>query len=118
MDVTSQNVDYYVRCNCGAIGLNIAGQTYYVAKQNLKKFFPMVDLRGCVRVGKTNYCCDYCVNHYGVDLCACGSGEHYNHCKNGFSVCGKPMQKVGSYGCVTAADCWGSGGEVAYEFYH
>lgn len=38
--------------------------------------------------------CNYCVNHWGVDLCACGSGKKVNKCKEGLRECGTPMQDI------------------------
>lgn len=40
------------------------------------------------------YNCDYCVNRWGIDLCACGSGEKVDECDNECSDCGKPAQEL------------------------
>lgn len=45
---------------------------------------------------KTFFNCDYCVNHWGTDICACGSGEKYQVCVNDFDECGRPMQELPS----------------------
>jgi hypothetical protein len=33
--------------------------------------------------------CNYCVNHWGTDICQCGSGKKYQKCH------GKPAQSLG-----------------------
>ena len=30
-----------------------------------------------------SYCCDHCVNHWGIDVCECGSGEPVGKCECG-----------------------------------
>lgn len=30
-----------------------------------------------------SYCCDHCVNHWGIDLCGCGSGQKVGKCECG-----------------------------------
>lgn len=30
-----------------------------------------------------SYCCDHCVNHWGIDLCECGSGKLVGICECG-----------------------------------
>lgn len=87
----------YTRCVCGAITLfGEDGRSYAVLAKNLKRFFPSLDLRKVKRAynGKT-CCCNHCVNHYGLDICACGSGEPYETCTRGFDECGKPMHILG-----------------------
>ena len=87
-------VSYQV-CKCGAITLNTAdGGAYSCKRRNLKRFVD-VDLRRVERLHDV-VCCDHCVNHYGMDLCACGSGETPSRCKGGFDCCGKPMQVFGN----------------------
>ena len=38
---------------------------------------------------------NHCVNHYGLDLCACGSGESPEECTAGFDECGNPYETLG-----------------------
>ena len=40
-----------------------------------------------IRIQQTVGSCDYCVNHWGVDLCGCGSGQKVGKCKNDYSEC-------------------------------
>lgn len=87
----------YTECVCGAITLEDAhGRTYSCDRKNLKRFLPDIDLRKIKRAYKQKtYACDHCVNHYGLDLCACGSGEPYEKCDAGLEECGQPMQTIG-----------------------
>ena len=90
----------YTKCVCGAITLfGDDGRSYSVSAKNLKRFLPSLDLRKVKRLyiaGRDmTVCCDHCVNHFGLDLCACGSGEPFETCKGGFEECGKPMHILG-----------------------
>jgi len=102
------NFKEYTECECGAITLfGKDGLTYSCARKNLKRFLPDIDLRKIKRAYKQKtYACDHCVNHYGLDLCACGSGEPYEECDAGLEVCGHPMQKLGEYECVVDKRSW------------
>lgn len=92
----------YTKCQCGALAITTErGEEYLVAEENRKTFFPGLDLRRLKRY-ETTYCCDHCVNHYGVDLCGCGSGEEFGKCTNGLPECEKPMQEIGFYTRVVA----------------
>lgn len=99
-------IESYQVCSCGALTFNMSnGSSYSVQKRNLKKFFPDLDLR--TLKGKKMqdcFCCNHCVNHYGLDLCGCGSGEPFGKCENGFEECKIPMQLLGSYDRVRADD--------------
>ena len=99
-------VSGYSKCTCGAITLYMeSGESYSCKQKNLRNFFPNIDIRRIERY-KESYCCDHCVNHYGLDLCGCESGEEFGKCDNGFPECEMPMQVVGAYSCVRAADSW------------
>jgi len=51
-------------------------------EDQFQKHFPNVDLE------KDKYgCCDYCVNHWGIDLCGCGSGQKVGECDGDFYEC-------------------------------
>lgn len=95
----------YSKCNCGAITIYTDELTYSCKQKNLKQFFPDIDLRKIERY-QESYCCDHCVNHYGLDLCGCGSGKDFGECDNGYDECDRPMQVVGEYACVRAASTW------------
>lgn len=101
----------YFKCSCGAVTVEVDGSTYSVKRSRLKEFFPDLDLRKCRKYSDV-FCCDHCVNHYGLDLCGCGSGEPFGKCESGLPECGFPMQKVGEYSFVQSSDGWLQGGMV------
>lgn len=98
----------YFRCECGAITILAAGGAdYSVSKTNFRRFFPTLDLTRITRYKKTCNC-NHCVNHYGLDLCGCGSGEEFGKCTNGLEECAIPMQVIGKYTKVVAKDAIGA----------
>ena len=100
------NITEYQKCSCGAISLYTDnGDAYSCKQKNLRKFFPNIDLRKIQRLPES-YCCNHCVNHFGLDLCGCGSGEEFGKCDEGYPECKQPMQVVGEYTPVCAADAW------------
>lgn len=40
--------------------------------------------------------CNSCANNWSVEKCACGSGEHFEDCEEGFEECGTPYQDLES----------------------
>ena len=78
-----KNIIGYNKCQCGAITLYFADGTVNSIKQkNLKKFG--IDLRKIKRQTKEKiYYCDHCINHYGLDICSCGSGKEIGKCNCG-----------------------------------
>ena len=95
----------YTKCSCGAITIETDCGEYSCKMENLKKFFPGIDLRKIHKYQDT-FCCNHCVNHYGLDLCGCGSGEDFGECENDFEECNRPMQVIGEYSRVIAAGGW------------
>ena len=78
----------YRECNCGAITLIFDdGTENHCKRTNLKKFG--ISLRGVKKEPMKIYMCDHCINHYGIDICECGSGKRYDKC------CGNPMETLG-----------------------
>ena len=75
-------------CQCGAYTVTISGVEYSIPSEIFKEKF------GDLKPEYTVQCCNYCVNGWGIDLCACGSGEKYNECDGGFNECGQPMQSM------------------------
>lgn len=103
------DIQYYHICSCGAVSITIDSMTYSVKKRHLKEYFPGIDLRNYRNMRMPNMStCNYCVNHYGLDLCACGSGKPFTRCSDGYSVCGKPMQVLGEHTSVRASDAFGT----------
>ena len=102
-NVHASDIIFYNKCQCGAITIETAAGTYSCKASEFKKFFPNVDLRRCKAAkGPREWsCCNHCVNHYGLDLCSCGSGEKVGQCDCGSP---EPMQKYGEYESVCAAD--------------
>ena len=90
----------YDKCQCGAVTLYFANGTNSSVKQkNLKKFG--IDLRKLKRINKQEmYACDHCINHYGLDICSCGSGKKVGKCECGST---EPSQTFGN-------SCYGVGG--------
>ena len=71
-------IENYDLCTCGAVTLNFEnGETNSILKKNLKKF--NITLKGIKKIN-TYTCCNHCVNHYGIDVCECGSGLPTNKC--------------------------------------
>lgn len=100
----NENKLEYFKCDCGAITIIMRDRTEYSCEQkNFKKFFPKLDLRRMNRY-PTTYSCNHCVNHYGLDLCGCGSGEPFGDCLNDLPECKYPMQMLGKYSRVIAED--------------
>ena len=101
------NITGYSTCTCGAITIYGEGDSYSCSRNNLEKFFPHLDLSEIEKFPQS-YMCDYCVNHYGLDLCGCGSGEPVGECTNDFDQCVNhtPMQIVDKYTHVRASNSW------------
>lgn len=94
----------YALCQCGAITLYYSDGTNYSCKKvNFNTFFPDVDLDDLEQL-QTTYCCDHCVNHYGLDLCGCGCGEDFGHCATNLIEGLLPMQMFGKYRRIVAND--------------
>jgi len=69
-------------CICGAVTIYFEnGENNSIKRINLKKYD--ISLNGLKPILKTKlYNCNHCINHYGLDLCQCGSGETPNKCCN------------------------------------
>ena len=93
-------MSYYVtKCNCGAVTVDGEndnhGERYSMSGELFSHYFPELAQETNLDDIQTMYCCDHCVNKYGLDLCACGSGEPYEKCEGGYPECGTPMQSLG-----------------------
>lgn len=96
--------DYSV-CACGATTVFGEGGTSYSTKNTT--LLPAKYKR--LNRLQDSYCCNYCVNHYGLELCGCGSGELFGKCDNGFPECEMPMQVLEGYTAVACASSWLAG---------
>ncbi|MCK5563672.1 MAG: hypothetical protein KAJ07_00360 [Planctomycetes bacterium] len=74
------------RCECGAVTVKSDNLNQCVMEGRLDEFFPGLK----VTEDNTDFHCNHCVNHWGVDLCECGSGETPVDC------CGVPMEIAGA----------------------
>lgn len=92
MEITSYN-----RCFCGAITFETPYGTF--STKQAKKMLPNIDLRRLKAQRRETTCyCDYCANHWGLELCGCGSGELFGQCSNGYEACSRPSQSLEDLG--------------------
>ena len=87
---------YYAKCSCGAITIT-AGRRDFSFMPDVDANYAILQERyGLDKQINDNYSsCNHCGNNWGLDLCACGSGEDYRTCKEGFDSCGQPSQIIG-----------------------
>lgn len=96
MDYTLEDIKEISKCSCGALLVDFNdGRSYNMKPKTFRQYFGVKRVPRAQNASHPFGCCDYCVNGYGVEICACGSGEPYQKCKGGFDVCGKPMQVIG-----------------------
>lgn len=73
-------------CNCGAVTLMTDSGNWSMPVELFNEKFSEdkndIDLEPGQWLG-----CNYCKNHWGLDLCGCGSGEKVGECSNGFEEC-------------------------------
>jgi len=103
-------INNIIECSCGAISFNIDGgkDSFSMLKENFENQFGELDSFTDDQKSDMTYgSCNHCVNHWGLDLCACGSGEKLEDCNEGFDECGNPMQSIeDNYTHVRAKDSW------------
>ncbi len=86
---------YAKKCVCGAVTVDYVNEDGEQISSSIPEdlfhiYFP------CAEIEEEEYhSCNYCINHYGIDLCACGSGMKVDECNEGFEVCGTPAQQIG-----------------------
>jgi hypothetical protein len=93
------------KCNCGAVTVIIEGESYSMTHNEFRKRFPS---ERC-QLERTMSNCNYCVNHWGIDLCGCGSGQKYGKCKEKLRECRHVAQDISAG--VTKCHCengWGA----------
>jgi hypothetical protein len=72
------------KCQCGAITVDGDDFSNSMTEETFEKEFP--DL-GVPNGDPGYYQCNHCVNHYGIDLCNCGSGEPVGECNGEHKDC-------------------------------
>lgn len=91
-------INHIAICVCGAVTFEREQDVSWSANlENAPCFFPELpseffDVMHRF-VGEYSNC-NHCVNHWGLDLCACGSGEDPETCEGGFPECGLCSQYV------------------------
>jgi hypothetical protein len=79
------------KCECGAITVDVDGGSFSMTSEEFDKIYPgafsgdLPDEYGS---------CNHCVNHWGIGLCGCGSGEKFGECSNDYPECRVPAQDM------------------------
>lgn len=63
----------YSKCKCGAITIYFLDGGSNSMRPSTKKKLG-IDLRKYKKLDNSYYC-NHCVNHYGIDICECGSNK-------------------------------------------
>lgn len=74
-------ITHIQKCQCGAVTVwydNEASNSMF--NETFEKL--NLDVTGAESL-PNSFCCDHCVNHWGIDLCECGSGERVGECSCG-----------------------------------
>ena len=92
-------VTYIQKCNCGAITLTFENNsTNSMFAETFEKIKGQLDLSEAEELQHC-WCCDHCVNHYGIDICECGSGERVGECEcgshNAYQTLGEELDHIG-----------------------
>lgn len=92
--------DLIQKCACGALTVEIEGNSYSMSSETFDKTFPDL-FSGDYGINWGN--CNHCINHWGIDLCGCGSGEEFGECDNEMEGCDRPAQAIesGVTGCFS-----------------
>lgn len=80
--------EYIQECRCGAVTVFFPGG---VSNSMTRATFEALHIEGEWAPTKA-YNCNHCVNHRGIDLCECGSGEPVGKCSCGMTT---PSEKLG-----------------------
>lgn len=70
------------KCKCGAI--TVVGDDFSnsMRPRLFRKKYPKMKLQPGLY-----YACDHCGNHWGLDICGCGSGVAVGKCRGGHASC-------------------------------
>lgn len=90
------NITWIALCECGAVTITIDNSDYSMPKEMFEKKSGSLEdaLENTPKQNEVQkfFNCNYCVNGWGIDLCACGSGEKVGECDNDLDDCGQSMQ--------------------------
>lgn len=68
-------MSYAKRCVCGAVTVTVGGEDISMPYKEYK------DNYSEIKLDKGKYSnCNYCVNHWGTNICKCGSGKKIGRC--------------------------------------
>ena len=71
-------IEYIQKCKCRAVTINFDNGA---SNSMFWETFEKLDLdTGDATWLHQSYCCDHCANHWGIDLCECGSGARVGEC--------------------------------------
>jgi len=77
-------IDFYAtKCNCGAITIDtvVGSDNKNSCSMTQESFDRLCKGKYSFEWMNECYCCNHCVNHWGVDLCECGSGDPVGECE-------------------------------------
>lgn len=70
------------KCQCGAITVSDDDFDNSMSETLFNSEYPDLQLED------STFCnCNHCINHWGIDLCGCGSGEPVGKCSENFEPC-------------------------------
>ncbi len=74
-----------MKCQCGAITVEDEECTFSnsMTLATFRREFPELSAPRTA----TLYACNHCINHWGIDLCGCGSGQPAGECDGDFTEC-------------------------------
>jgi hypothetical protein len=71
-------IEYIQKCKYGAVTIRFDNGA---SNSMFWETFEKLDLdTGDATWLHQSYCCNHCVNHWGIDLCECGSGARVGEC--------------------------------------
>ena len=80
------------KCSCGAV--TVVDDNDVDSSMTAEMFEELYPYK---KIDGTYSSCNYCVNHWGIDLCNCGSGMKVGECTNRYESCTEhePAQVLG-----------------------
>lgn len=76
-------VDFYAtKCNCGAITIDsvVGAEEKFSCSMTQDTFDDLCVDNFTLEWMNECYNCNHCVNHWGIDICKCGSGDPIGEC--------------------------------------